>query len=68
MKVQGKDGSGLLEMFKDQIDPAMSWDDIKWLKGFTKLPVVLKGIQNGEDALKAAKLGVHVWVSSKYYW
>ncbi|KAL4475182.1 hypothetical protein ABPG72_018839 [Tetrahymena utriculariae] len=62
--VKGKEGSGLFEMFKDQIDPAMSWEDIKWLKSFTKLPVILKGIQNGEDALRAAQLGVHIWVTN----
>jgi len=54
-------------MFMDQIDPAMSWEDIAWLKTFTKLPVVLKGVQNGEDALRAAKLGTHIWVTSKQY-
>lgn len=52
-------------MFMDQIDPAMSWEDIAWLKSFTKLPVILKGIQNGEDALRAAKLGTNIWVTSK---
>ena len=29
-------------------DPSNSWDDIKWLKGFTSLPIVLKGILTGE--------------------
>lgn len=65
MKVEGKQGSGLLEMFKDQIDHSLNWDDIKWLISFTKLPVILKGVQNGEDARKAAEIGAHIWVSSK---
>lgn len=51
-------------MFKDQIDQSLNWDDIKWLIGFTKLPVILKGVQNGEDAKKAAELGAHIWVSN----
>jgi L-lactate dehydrogenase (cytochrome) len=37
------------------IDPSLSWKDLKWFRSITSLPIVLKGIQSGEDALQAAK-------------
>jgi lactate 2-monooxygenase len=38
--------------------PDLSWDDIKWLKSITKLPVLLKGILHPEDAKKALDFGI----------
>ncbi|EGR29332.1 hypothetical protein IMG5_158180 [Ichthyophthirius multifiliis] len=66
MKVQSENnqGSGLLQLFAKQIEQNLKWDDVKWLQSITKLPIILKGIQNGEDALKAARLGAHIWVSN----
>ncbi|KAL2918137.1 hypothetical protein HK105_202064 [Polyrhizophydium stewartii] len=40
------------------IDPSLSWDDIPWFKSITKMPIVLKGVQTGEDAVLAAKAGL----------
>ncbi|TPX57626.1 hypothetical protein SpCBS45565_g08163, partial [Spizellomyces sp. 'palustris'] len=40
------------------IDPGLCWEDIEWFKSITKMPIVLKGIQRGEDAILAAKAGV----------
>ncbi|KAJ3074485.1 hypothetical protein HDU98_011168 [Podochytrium sp. JEL0797] len=39
------------------IDPSLNWKDIQWLSTITKLPIVLKGVQTGADAVLAAKLG-----------
>ncbi|KAI3402957.1 hypothetical protein KGF56_004210 [Candida oxycetoniae] len=39
------------------IDTGLKWDDLKWFRSITKLPIVLKGIQCVEDAVKAAELG-----------
>ena len=36
----------------------LTWKDVKWLREHTKLPVVLKGIQCGEDAKRAIEAGV----------
>ena len=36
----------------------LTWDDIKWLRELTDLPIVLKGICHGDDARKAAEHGV----------
>lgn len=37
---------------------SLTWTDIEWLKSMTKLPVLLKGILNPEDAEKAIQAGV----------
>ncbi|KAJ3030854.1 UNVERIFIED_CONTAM: hypothetical protein HDU68_007497 [Siphonaria sp. JEL0065] len=39
------------------IDPTLCWKDIEWLGSVTKMPIVLKGVQTGADAVRAAKLG-----------
>ncbi len=38
-------------------DPALTWKDIEWLAGITKLPVLVKGILRPDDALLAVKHG-----------
>jgi 4-hydroxymandelate oxidase len=39
-------------------DPAATWDDLKWIKEATKLPVVAKGIMTGEDVEACIVAGV----------
>jgi 4-hydroxymandelate oxidase len=36
---------------------SLTWTDIEWLKSLTKLPVLLKGILNPNDAEKAIQIG-----------
>ncbi|MEL6753767.1 MAG: alpha-hydroxy-acid oxidizing protein [Pseudomonadota bacterium] len=36
----------------------LTWDHIPWLRETTKMPIVLKGICHGDDARKAADLGI----------
>ncbi len=36
---------------------SLTWADIEWLKSLTKLPVLLKGILNPNDAEKAIQIG-----------
>jgi len=47
-------------------DPRLSWGDIRWLRSLTSLPLVLKGIQTGEDAVLAAQHGVDAVVISNH--
>ncbi|CAG9830777.1 unnamed protein product [Diabrotica balteata] len=51
-------GSGLNNYVTDLFDATISWEDIKWLKSITRLPIVLKGILTAEDALLAVQAGV----------
>lgn len=38
-------------------DADLSWKDIEWLCGLTKLPVLVKGILRGDDAVRAINSG-----------
>jgi len=38
-------------------NPALSWEKLVWLKGQTKLPVLIKGILRPDDALQAVASG-----------
>ncbi|KAJ3128787.1 hypothetical protein HK098_003553 [Nowakowskiella sp. JEL0407] len=38
-------------------DASLNWKDLAWFKSNTSLPIVLKGIQRGDDAVLAAKHG-----------
>jgi 4-hydroxymandelate oxidase len=55
--VQSADGSGLARYFADHIDPALTWDDVDWLRSITALPVLVKGILRGDDAQLAVEHG-----------
>jgi L-lactate dehydrogenase (cytochrome) len=37
------------------IDPSLCWDDLDWICSSTKMPVCLKGVQTGEDAVQAVR-------------
>ncbi|XP_041633798.1 hydroxyacid oxidase 1 [Cheilinus undulatus] len=50
--------SGLAVYVAKAIDPSLCWDDISWLKKQTNLPVIVKGVLTGEDAIQAVSYGV----------
>ncbi|PEN15185.1 alpha-hydroxy-acid oxidizing enzyme [Longibacter salinarum] len=39
-------------------NPALTWDDLQWLRDLTDLPIVLKGILDPQDAKRAAEARV----------
>jgi L-lactate dehydrogenase (cytochrome) len=41
-----------------QFDPALSWDDVGWLRSIWDGPIVLKGVQSVDDAERAVAAGV----------
>ncbi len=45
-------------IFSATLDPKLTWKDIAWLRSITKLPVILKGIQNPDDATRAVQAEV----------
>ncbi|KAK6644579.1 hypothetical protein RUM43_000846 [Polyplax serrata] len=51
-------GSGLNEYVNELFDQSLTWEDVKWLKSVTTLPLILKGILTVEDALLAVSIGV----------
>ena len=56
------------EMLLDSalIAAAPTWRDIDWLRGETRLPILLKGIMTAEDALRALAAGVDGIVISNH--
>ncbi|KAK1255406.1 hypothetical protein MKX08_009401 [Trichoderma sp. CBMAI-0020] len=61
-----KKGAGFARQAASFIDPTTSWDDLKWLRSITQLPIVVKGIQTAADAMMAAKMGVQGIVISNH--
>ncbi len=53
----GTAGSELALSIASLFDPALTWKDVEWLAGITKLPVLVKGILRSDDALLAVKHG-----------
>ncbi len=51
------DESGLAAYVAQQLDPALTWDAITWLRSITKLPVIVKGIVRADDARRAIAAG-----------
>jgi 4-hydroxymandelate oxidase len=40
-----------------QMKAVETWHDVTWLRGLTSMPLLLKGVLNGEDAVRAADEG-----------
>merc|ERR1719333_1355544 len=48
------------------IDPSLQWSDMPWFKSITKMPIILKGIQTGADAIRAYEAGMDGCVVSNH--
>jgi 4-hydroxymandelate oxidase len=46
------------EIYSAVLDPKLTWKDIDWLRSFSRVPVLLKGVLNPEDADRAVQAGV----------
>lgn len=49
-----------------QFDPALSWDDIEWMRSVWPGPIVLKGVQTVDDARIAADNGIEAIALSNH--
>ena len=45
---------GFMAVVTREFEPALTPDDIAWLAGLSNLPVVAKGVQRADDAVRAA--------------
>ncbi|UPG71001.1 alpha-hydroxy-acid oxidizing protein [Roseomonas gilardii subsp. gilardii] len=45
-------------VFRGMLDAAPTWRDLEWLRASTRLPILLKGVTDPEDALRAAGEGM----------
>ena len=56
----------LSDYINTQFDPALSWDDLTWLRSVWDGPIILKGIQTVADAVLAADSGVEAIALSNH--
>ncbi|PYI11216.1 L-lactate dehydrogenase [Aspergillus sclerotiicarbonarius CBS 121057] len=59
-------GAGLGRTMGQYIDASLTWEDLRWLRSNTHLPIVLKGVQTAEDAVLAVEAGVDGIVVSNH--
>lgn len=59
-------GSGLAAYVRANFKEDLGYDDLEWLCGSTRLPVVVKGVCRGEDARRAAEHGAQAVVVSNH--
>ena len=60
------DMGSLSEWTAKQFDPALSWDDVAWIKSRWGGKLILKGIQDVEDAKLAAQSGADALIVSNH--
>jgi 4-hydroxymandelate oxidase len=51
-------GGDLTSFVRDNYDASLTWEDLEWLASISRLPLVLKGILNPDDARLALAAGV----------
>ena len=59
-------GSGLAAYVRANFKQDLGFDDLDWLCGSTRLPVVVKGVCRGDDARRAAEHGAKAIVVSNH--
>jgi 4-hydroxymandelate oxidase len=60
------EGSGLAAYVRENFKADLGFDDLDWLCGTTRLPVVVKGVCRGDDAQRAADHGAKAVVVSNH--
>jgi 4-hydroxymandelate oxidase len=63
---KGVADSGLVPYIASLFDSALTWKDLEWLAGITKLPILVKGILRSDDALRAIKYGASGLIVSNH--
>jgi L-lactate dehydrogenase (cytochrome) len=58
--------ASLAEWTAQQYDPTLSWDDVAWIRRLWKGKLVLKGIQDVEDARMAVATGADALIVSNH--
>ncbi|KAH7159731.1 FMN-dependent dehydrogenase [Dactylonectria estremocensis] len=59
-------GNGLGRLMGQYIDKALEWDDLRWIREASSVPIVLKGVQTVEDVRLAVDHGVDGVVLSNH--
>jgi L-lactate dehydrogenase (cytochrome) len=65
--VSGVDNMGSLSAWStNQLDPTLTWDDVKWVKDLWGGPLIIKGIMDPEDARLAVDSGADAIIVSNH--
>lgn len=59
-------GSALASYVASRHDATLTWRDVEWLRSFTRLPVLLKGVVRPDDAARAIDHGASAVVVSNH--
>ena len=59
-------GSAVAQVTEELVDPDMRWEDLHWYRSITSLPLIVKGILTGEDAVRAAAMGADAVIVSNH--
>ncbi len=64
-RADGSDGSAdgteavaLAQFTEEQLDPSLSWDDVEWFRSIWDGPILIKGVQDVDDARIASDLSI----------
>jgi 4-hydroxymandelate oxidase len=57
---------GFMAVVTREFEPALTPDDIEWLAGLSALPVVAKGVQRADDAVRCIEAGAAAIVVSNH--
>jgi len=57
---------GFMAIVTHEFEPALTPDDIGWLAGLSNLPVVAKGVQRADDAVRCIEAGAKAIVVSNH--
>ncbi|XP_072935898.1 uncharacterized protein Hao [Epargyreus clarus] len=52
-----ENGSGLNNYVNNLFDKTITWNDIRWIKSITNLPIIAKGVLRADDAVRAIEAG-----------
>jgi len=53
-------------IYSELLNPQLTWKDIEWLRSIAKVPLLLKGVVNPDDALHAVNSGVDGLIVSNH--
>jgi 4-hydroxymandelate oxidase len=53
----GGQRAGEATIYTALLDPKLTWKEIEWLRTLTKLPMLLKGVLNADDAARGVETG-----------
>lgn len=66
VSIESMHGSGLGEYSDAAFDPALTFEDIGWIRSLTDLPVVVKGVMRADDAAACVEAGAAAVVVSNH--